>query len=384
MLRVMSVFGTRPEAVKMAPLIKELEKHQEIESIVCVTAQHRQMLDQVLELFHIKPHYDLNIMKDRQTLTSITTSVLTGMDNVLDEVKPDIVLVHGDTTTSFAVALESFYKQIKVGHVEAGLRTFNKYEPFPEEMNRKLTGSLADLHFAPTSLARQNLLNENVNAETIYVTGNTVIDALAHTVEEEYKFTVPELNDIDYETRRVLTVTAHRRENLGEPLKQICEAIRQIVQEYPDVEVVYAVHKNPAVREIVYQILGGVERIHLVEPLDLKDMHNLLSRSYLVLTDSGGLQEEVPSLGKPVLVLRNVTERPEGIEAGTLKLAGVSKHTIYKLTKELLTNLELYHNMAQAKNPFGDGRASKRIVQGILYEFGYSGDKPEDYTITNL
>ena len=378
-LRVMSVFGTRPEAVKMAPLVKELEKHSEIESIVCVTAQHREMLDQVLELFDIKPDYDLDIMKDRQTLTGITTRVLEGMEKVLDEAKPDIVLVHGDTTTSFVAALAAFYKQIKVGHVEAGLRTFNKYEPFPEEMNRKLTGSLADLHFSPTPLAKENLLAERVSEEHIYVTGNTVIDAIKHTVEEKYHFTVEELNDINYAGRKVITMTAHRRENLGEPLHNICEAVKQIVLENDDVEVVYAVHKNPAVREVAFEILGDLERVHLVEPLDLKDMHNLMKRSYLVLTDSGGLQEEVPSLGKPVLVLRNVTERPEGIEAGTLKLAGIEKETIYNLTKELLTNEAIYNQMAQAKNPFGDGHASERIIEALLYDFKMSEKRPADY-----
>lgn len=381
-LSVMSVFGTRPEAVKMAPLIKELEKYDEIKSVVCVTAQHRQMLDQVLELFHIEPQFDLNIMQDRQTLTSITTRVLEGMEDVLETVKPDIVLVHGDTTTSFVVALAAFYKQIKVGHVEAGLRTHNKYEPFPEEMNRKLTGSLTDLHFSPTALARENLRSEGVEDAHIYVTGNTVIDALKHTIEEDYQFSVPQLNDIAYHNRKVLTVTAHRRENLGKPLEHICEAILQVVEDYPEVEVVYAVHKNPAVREVVYRILGNSERVHLIEPLDLKDMHNLLKRSYLVLTDSGGLQEEVPSLGKPVLVLRNVTERPEGIEAGTLKLAGVEKQSIYELTKQLLDDKTLYQKMAQAKNPFGDGNASERIIQSILYEFGYISHRPKDYCVT--
>jgi len=380
-LRVMSVFGTRPEAVKMAPLVKELEKHSEIESIVCVTAQHREMLDQVLELFEIKPDYDLDIMKERQTLTGITTRVLEGMEKVLEEAKPDIVLVHGDTSTSFVAALAAFYKQIKVGHVEAGLRTFNKYEPFPEEMNRKLTGSLADLHFSPTPLAKGNLLAERVGQEHIYVTGNTVIDAIRHTVEEDYCFTVDELNNIDYNKRRVIAMTAHRRENLGQPLQNICEAVKQTVLENPDVEVVYAVHKNPAVREVAFGVLGSLERVHLVEPLDLKDMHNLLKRSYLVLTDSGGLQEEVPSLGKPVLVLRNVTERPEGVEAGTLKLAGIEQETIYNLTKELLNDKEQYAKMAEAKNPFGDGKASERIVQALLYDFKLSNERPEDYLV---
>lgn len=378
-LRVMSVFGTRPEAVKMAPLVKELEKHSEIESIVCVTAQHREMLDQVLELFEIKPDYDLDIMKERQTLTGITIRVLEGMEKVLDEAKPDIVLVHGDTSTSFVAALAAFYKQIKVGHVEAGLRTFNKYEPFPEEMNRKLTGSLADLHFSPTPLAKENLLAERVNEAHIYVTGNTVIDAIKHTVEENYVFTVDELNHIDYDKQRVITMTAHRRENLGQPLQNICEAVKQIVLENPDVEVVYAMHKNPAVREVAYGVLGDLDRVHLVEPLDLKDMHNLMKRSYLVMTDSGGLQEEVPSLGKPVLVLRNVTERPEGIEAGTLKLAGIEKDTIYHMAHELLNNEEAYSQMAKAKNPFGDGKASERIIAAMLYDFKMSDERPKDY-----
>lgn len=378
-IRVMSVFGTRPEAVKMAPLVKELEKNTDIDNIVCVTAQHRQMLDQVLDLFEITPDYDLDIMKQRQTLTGVTTRVLEGLDEVLDQARPDIVLVHGDTTTSFVAALAAFYKQIKVGHVEAGLRTYNKYEPFPEEMNRKLTGSLADLHFSPTPLAKENLLREAVDENTIFVTGNTVIDALKTTVEEDYTFTVQELNNIDYKNKRVITMTAHRRENLGQPLRNICEAVRDIVLEHSDVEVVYAVHMNPVVRDVVYEILGDVKGVHLVEPLDLKDMHNLMKRSYLVLTDSGGLQEEVPSLGKPVLVLRNVTERPEGIEAGTLKLAGIEKETIYNMTNELLTNKIVYEEMAQAKNPFGDGNASERIVHAIRYSFGKVKEKTKDY-----
>ena len=378
-IKVMSIFGTRPEAVKMAPLVKELAKCKEIESSVCVSAQHREMLDQVLDIFEVEAHYDLDIMKARQTLTDITTKVLKGLEEVLDQAKPDIVLVHGDTTTSFVAALAAFYKQIQVGHVEAGLRTNNRYEPFPEEMNRKPTGSLANLHFSPTALAKQNLLQEAVPEEAIFITGNTVIDALKTTVEEEYTFSVQELNTIDYKKRRVITMTAHRRENLGKPLENICEAVRQIALEYEDTEIVYAVHKNPAVRETVEKILKDVPRVHLVEPLDIKDMHNLMRRSYLVLTDSGGLQEEVPSLGKPVLVLRNVTERPEGIEAGTLKLAGVEKETIYKLTKELLTDEVLYGQMAQAKNPFGDGEASRRIVEAILYSFKVSKERPEDY-----
>lgn len=378
-IRVMSVFGTRPEAIKMAPLVKELEKSEHIENLVCVTAQHREMLDQVLEIFDIKPDYDLNIMKDRQTLTGITTRVLEGMEGVLEEARPDIVLVHGDTSTTFVTALAAFYKQIPVGHVEAGLRTYNIYEPFPEEMNRKLAGAIATLHFSPTPLAKNNLLKEAVDEDAIYITGNTVIDALKTTIHEDYHFTVDILNQIDFKNKRVITMTAHRRENLGEPLRNICEAVREIANEFADVEVVYAVHKNPAVRDVAYEILGDVKNVHLIEPLDLKDMHNLMQRSYLVLTDSGGLQEEVPSMGKPVLVLRNVTERPEGIEAGTLKLAGVEKDTIYSLTHELLTNENIYKQMAQAKNPFGDGEASRRIVEAILSYFKEDMPRPKDY-----
>lgn len=378
-IRVMSVFGTRPEAIKMAPLVKELEATKEVENIVCVTAQHREMLDQVLEIFDIVPNYDLNIMKDRQTLTGITTRVLEGMESVLEEAKPDIVLVHGDTSTTFVTALAAFYKQIPVGHVEAGLRTYNIYEPFPEEMNRKLAGSLSTLHFSPTPQAKLNLLKEAVDEDVIYVTGNTVIDALKTTIKEDYRFTVDLLNNIDYSNKRVITMTAHRRENQGQPLRHICEAVKQIANEFSDVEVIYAVHKNPVVRDVVFEILGEVSNVHLIEPLDLNDMHNLMKRSYLVLTDSGGLQEEVPSLGKPVLVLRNVTERPEGIEAGTLKLAGVEKETIYTLTKELLTDKASYEKMAQAKNPFGDGQASSRIVEAILSYFNEGKDRPKDY-----
>lgn len=378
-IKVMSVFGTRPEAVKMAPLVKELEQTEGIKSIICVTAQHREMLDQVLEIFEIKPDYDLDIMKQRQTLTGITTRVLEGMESVLEEAQPDIVLVHGDTSTSFVAALAAFYKQIPVGHVEAGLRTYNRYEPFPEEMNRKLTGSLANIHFSPTPLAKQNLLKENVSEDEIFVTGNTVIDALKTTIKDEYFFTVDELNAIDFNHKKVITMTAHRRENLGEPLENICNAVAKIVEEFEDVEVVYAVHKNPAVGEVAKRILGNIERVHLVDPLDINDMHNLMKRSFLVLTDSGGLQEEVPSLGKPVLVLRNVTERPEGVEAGTLKLAGIEEETIYQMTKELLTNKELYGQMAQARNPFGDGHASRRIAEAILYKFDIRKEKPEQY-----
>lgn len=368
-LRVMSIFGTRPEAIKMAPLVKALEQNEQIESLVCVTAQHRKMLDQVLEIFDIVPDYDLDIMKDRQSVTGITTRVLEGLGQVIQDAQPDIVLVHGDTTTTFAGALAAFYNKVKIGHVEAGLRTYNKHEPFPEEMNRVLTTSLADLHFAPTSKARDNLLKEGVKGDTIFVTGNTAIDALKLTLDDSHVFDEPILNSIDFENNRVITVTAHRRENLGEPLKQICLAILHIVENYEDVEVVYPVHMNPVVRETVYSILGSHPRIHLIEPINIKDMHNLLNKSYMVMTDSGGLQEEVPSMGKPVLVLRNVTERPEGIEAGTLKLAGTDKETIIALADELLDSSQAYNKMAKATNPFGNGRASEYIVKAILLLF---------------
>lgn len=378
-IKVMSVFGTRPEAIKMAPLVKQLEKTPGIESIVCVTAQHREMLDQVLEIFDLHPQYDLNIMQSRQTLAGITTRALTGLEEVISKEKPDLVLVHGDTSTTFAGALAAYYNQVKVGHVEAGLRTYNKYEPFPEEMNRRLTGALTDLHFAPTPLAKEHLLRENIPADSIFITGNTVIDALAHTIEPNYVFSEETLNKIDFENKRVLAVTAHRRENLGEPLQNICRALLRLVEGYPDTEVVYAVHKNPAVWEPVHEMLGSHPRIHLTEPLNLKDMHNLMSRSCLVLTDSGGLQEEVPSMGKPVLVLRNVTERPEGVEAGTLKLAGTDEETIFRMAKELLDNKAAYDKMAETRNPFGDGQASRRIVESILFAFGKRDIRPKEY-----
>ena len=378
-IKVMSVFGTRPEAIKMAPLVKALDKEPKTESIVCVTAQHREMLDQVLEDFKIVPDYDLNIMKAGQTLEDITVRALTGIGEVIREVKPDIVLVHGDTSTTFAASLASYYNQTKVGHVEAGLRTYDKYQPFPEEMNRRLTGAIADLHLSPTKMAKENLLKENIDENGIFITGNTAIDALKTTIDDSYVFTVDELNKIDFKNKRVITITAHRRENLGEPLKNICRAFRRIADDYEDVEMVYAVHKNPAVSNTVHEILGGHERIHLLDPLDLRDMHNLMNRSYLVMTDSGGLQEEVPSMGKPVLVLRNVTERPEGVEAGTLKLAGTDENTVYGMAKQLLDDKEEYRKMAVAKNPFGDGNASERIVGAILYSFGLSDERPADY-----
>lgn len=380
-IKVMSIFGTRPEAIKMAPLVKYLQQQKEIESLVCVTAQHREMLDQVLKVFDLQPDYDLNIMKKSQTLAEITTRALNGLSEVIANVRPDIVLVHGDTTTTFAGALAAYYNQVKVGHVEAGLRTYDKYQPFPEEMNRHLTGSLTDLHFSPTKLAKGHLLKENVAENSIFITGNTVIDALKTTIKPNYHFSVEQLNAIDFQSKRVIAVTAHRRENLGEPLENICYAIKRIADEHEDVEFVYAVHKNPAVTEPVHKILGGHKRIHLLEPLDLVDMHNLMSRCYFVMTDSGGLQEEVPSMGKPVLVLRNVTERPEGIEAGTLKLVGNQKEDVYQGVKQLLNDQKQYEKMAQAKNPFGDGHASERITEIILYYFGKKQEKPVDFRI---
>jgi UDP-N-acetylglucosamine 2-epimerase (non-hydrolysing) len=365
-IKVMSIFGTRPEAIKMCPVVKALEGNEHIESVVCVTAQHREMLDQVLEVFELEPDYDLNIMKERQTLAQITTRALEGLNNIISEVRPDIVLVHGDTTTTFVGSLAAFYNKVKIGHVEAGLRTYNKYEPFPEEMNRKLTGCLTDFHFAPTNTAKGHLLKEGVSEDNIFVTGNTVIDALSTTIRDKYKFENDLLNNLDYNNKKIIAMTAHRRENLGEPLENICKAVLRIVKEYEDVEVVYAVHLNPAVREVAYRILGQHERIHLVDPLGMQDMHNLLNNAYLVLTDSGGLQEEVPSMGKPVLVLRNVTERPEGVEAGTLKLAGTEENTIYEFAKSLIEDADEYNKMANAVNPYGDGKASSRIVDIIM------------------
>ncbi|MCP8967631.1 non-hydrolyzing UDP-N-acetylglucosamine 2-epimerase [Ectobacillus ponti] len=366
-IKVMTIFGTRPEAIKMAPLVLELQKHPEhIQSIVTVTAQHRQMLDQVLDIFGITPDYDLNIMKDRQTLLDITTRGLEGLDGVMKEAEPDIVLVHGDTTTTFIASLAALYNQIPIGHVEAGLRTWNKYSPFPEEMNRQLTGVMADLHFAPTSKSADNLRNENKKEEAIFITGNTAIDALKTTVKEEYAH--PVLEKVG--NSRLVLMTAHRRENLGEPMRNMFRAIKRLVDKYEDIQVVYPVHMNPVVREIAGDILGDDSRIHLIEPLDVIDFHNFASRSYLILTDSGGVQEEAPSLGVPVLVLRDTTERPEGIEAGTLKLAGTEEETIFELADELLSDQEAHARMAHASNPYGDGHASERIVQAILKHFG--------------
>lgn len=372
-IKIITIFGTRPEAIKMAPLVKELKRRNEINVKVCVTAQHRQMLDQVLDLFDIIPDYDLNIMKDKQTLTSITTRALEGLKDIFEKEQPDLVLVHGDTTTTFAGALAAFYKQIPVGHVEAGLRTFNKYFPFPEEMNRKLTGAIADLHFSPTKGAKQNLLNEGICEKNIYITGNTVIDAMEHTVEKDYKFENEELNNLDYLGKKIILVTAHRRENWGDGIENICKALKKIALENENVEIVYLVHLNPVVRDVVYKNLDGIKGVHLLPPLDTKETHNLMNKCYMVMTDSGGLQEEAPHLGKPVLVLRNVTERPEAVDAKTVKLVGTDLDKIVYETNELINNKEKYLKMSKAINPYGDGHASKRIVDIILKYFNKNG-----------
>lgn len=377
--KIITIFGTRPEAIKMAPLVKELERREEIESKVCVTAQHREMLDQVLELFDIKPDFDLNIMQTRQTLTGITGKVLEGLEEVFEIEKPDMILVHGDTTTTFAGGLAAFYQQIKVGHVEAGLRTFNKYFPFPEEMNRKLTGSLADLHFAPTKGSKDNLLREAIPESDIYITGNTVIDAMKHTVEENYVFENDELNNIDFNNKKVIMITAHRRENWGEGIENICIALNKIVEQNEDVELVYLVHLNPVIKDVVFERLGGNDRIHLLSPLDTKETHNLMNKSFMVMTDSGGLQEEAPHLGKPVLVLRDVTERPEAVEAGTVKLVGTDIEQIVSEANELLRNSEAYAKMSKSINPYGDGIASQRIVDAILKYFELSTKDVEEF-----
>ena len=365
-IKVMSVFGTRPEAIKMAPLVKELEKRKEIKSIVCVTAQHREMLDQVLETFEIKPDYDLNIMKQGQTLAEVTTRALVGLEDVIKEAKPDIVLVHGDTTTTFAGGLAAFYNQVAIGHVEAGLRTYNKYSPFPEEMNRQMVDCMTDMCFAPTNLSKENLLKQNIPEEKIYVTGNTAIDAMKTTVSREYKN--KELDWIKKDERLIL-LTAHRRENLGDPMRNIFKAIRRIVDEFPDTKVIYPIHKNPKVREVANEIFDGCNKVRLIEPLEVFDFHNFQNQSYIIMTDSGGIQEEAPSLGKPVLVLRDTTERPEGIDAGTLKLVGTDEETIYKEAKKLLTNQKEYDKMSKASNPYGDGHASERIADAIIDYF---------------
>ena len=376
-LRVMSVFGTRPEAIKMAPLVRELAGREEIDSLCCVTAQHREMLDSVLEVFHLRPDWDLNIMPPRQTLSTITSKCLTGMDEAIDALKPDLILVHGDTSTTFAGALSAFYHQIPVGHVEAGLRTYDKYSPFPEEMNRKLVSAIADLYFCPTENNRQNLLREGIT-QGLFVTGNTVIDALKTTVRKDYHFTTEILNQLPYDSKKVLLVTCHRRENYGEPMRNIMLALREIAENNEDVELVYPVHLSPVVREAVDQYLRGAPRVHLIDPLAADEMHNLMARCYLVLTDSGGLQEEAPALGKPVLVLRRETERPEAVAAGTVKLAGINRETIVAMAEELLHNAGAYAAMAHAVNPYGDGFACRRIADAILWHFG-RGERPEDF-----
>ncbi|MDR3562528.1 MAG: UDP-N-acetylglucosamine 2-epimerase (non-hydrolyzing) [Negativicutes bacterium] len=382
-IKVMTIFGTRPEAIKMAPVVLELRKYPElITPVVAVTAQHREMLDQVLNLFAITPDYDLDIMAKGQTLFDITSRAMHGLNEVLAKEKPDIVLVHGDTTTTFAGALAAYYHQIAVGHVEAGLRTQNKFSPFPEEMNRKLTGALTDLHFAPTPSARDNLLAEAVEAASVFVTGNTVIDALIATVEEGYRFSEPPLADVAFKDKRIILVTTHRRENLGEPMRHVYQALRDIVGEFVDVEIVFPVHRNPRVREVVKEELGGLDRVHLVDPLDYQPFANLLARSYLILTDSGGIQEEAPALGKPVLVLRDTTERPEAIAAGTVKLIGTDRDKVYTETRRLLAEQSEYCRLATACNPYGDGKAAGRIVEFILWKYGLSAQRPEPYTCT--
>ena len=377
-LRVMSVFGTRPEAIKMCPLVRELASRPEIESLCCVTAQHRQMLDSVLEVFHCTPDYDLNIMTPRQTLSTITSKCLLGMDEAIDALKPDLILVHGDTSTTFAGALSAFYHQVKVGHVEAGLRTWDKYSPFPEEMNRKLVSAIADLYFCPTENNRNNLLKEGIT-EGLFVTGNTVIDALKTTVRDDYRFATDELNHLPYGERKVLLVTCHRRENYGEPMKNIMLALRQIAEENPDVELVYPVHLSPVVLEALDKYLRGAPQVHLINPLPADEMHNLMARCYLVLTDSGGLQEEAPALGKPVLVMRRETERPEAVAAGTVKLCGVVQDDIVTMAERLIRDKDAYRAMAHAVNPYGDGRACQRIADAILWSFGRRAERPADY-----
>lgn len=375
-LKVMVIFGTRPEAIKVVPLIKELKKRPEsIGCYVTVTAQHREMLDQVLNVFNIVPDFDLNIMKDRQSLLDITNNASSGLDKIFKEIQPDLVLVHGDTTTTYAASIAAFYNKIQIGHVEAGLRTYNKYSPYPEEMNRQLTGVLADYHFAPTEASKTNLLSENKKKEQIFVTGNTAIDALQTTVSETYSHDI--LDKIG--SGRMILMTAHRRENFGQPMANIFNAINRITKEHPDVNVVYPVHLNPIVKELAHKILGNNPNVHLIEPLQVIDFHNFASKAYMILTDSGGVQEEAPSLGIPVLVLRDTTERPEGIQAGTLKLAGTEEEDVYDMTNELLTNSLLYKTMSQSANPYGDGKASKRIVDAILFSFGILNEKPDEF-----
>ena len=379
-LRIMSVFGTRPEAIKMAPLVKELASREEIESLCCVTAQHRQMLDSVMKVFDLRADCDLDIMTPRQTLSSITSKCLTGMDGAIERLKPDMILVHGDTSTTFAGALSAFYHQVPVGHVEAGLRTHDKYSPFPEEMNRRLVTAIADLYFCPTKNNRDNLLKEGIE-KGIFITGNTVIDALRTTVRSDYVFATQKLNELDYANRKVILVTCHRRENYGDPMRNIMLALRQIAEQNEDVELVYPVHLSPVVREAVDAYLRGAPRVHLIEPLPADEMHNIMARCYMVLTDSGGLQEEAPALGKPVLVMRRETERPEAVEAGTVKLCGVVQDDIVTMAERLIRDRNAYEKMAHAVNPYGDGKACARIADAIEWHFGRRSERPADFEV---
>ncbi|MVJ61084.1 UDP-N-acetylglucosamine 2-epimerase (non-hydrolyzing) [Staphylococcus aureus] len=375
MKKIMTIFGTRPEAIKMAPLVKALEQEKMLEPIVVVTAQHREMLDSVLSTFEIKPKYDLNIMKSGQTLSEITSKSITQLEQVIQLEKPDMVLVHGDTMTTFAGGLAAFYNQVPIGHVEAGLRSYDKYSPFPEEVNRQLVGVLADLHFAPTKNTASHLLNEGKYSESVVVTGNTAIDAMKYTVDDNYKSNIMD----KYHDKKFILMTAHRRENLGQPMENIFKAVRRLIDEYTDLALVYPMHKNPKVRDVAHKILGGHDRIELIEPLDVIDFHNFAKKSYFILTDSGGIQEEAPSFNKPVLVLRSVTERPEGVDAGTLKVVGTHEQDVYRAAKELIDDERLYHQMSEALNPYGDGFASERIVNHIKYYLNLITEKPSDF-----